>query len=502
MADPAYPPSRQNIYLKVAHPRALVVLKGAGKIGPSVREFITNELNIRVEVPALELLADAKIAGGSATEGAEDVLTPQYQSGEADPNIPLGPDSVGTLSFTSGSTGIPKGVRGRHYSLTHFFPWMGERFGLDESSKFTMLSGIAHDPIQRDMFTPLFFGAQLYVPTADDIGTPGRLAEWMADNEVTVTHLTPAMGQLLSAQATRQIPSLRNAFFVGDVLTKRDCLRLQSLAENVHIINMYGTTETQRAVSYFLIPSVSEDPTFLTTQKDIMPAGEGMIDVQLLVVNRNDKNIPCAVGEVGEIYVRSGGLAEGYSDADATAQKFVANWFSADAPAVQDTIAHPTDGSTAGPEAQFWKGVRDRMYRSGDLGRYLPNGIVECTGRADDQVKIRGFRIELGEIDTHLSQHPLVRENVTLVRRDKDEEKILVTYFVPIDGPSLEMYASDIGDDVDDKNVARGMRKYRRLIKEIREHLKKKLPSYSVPTRRFFVALSHVFFNHISNTLS
>lgn len=338
------------------------------------------------------------------------------------------------------------------------------------------------------MFTPLFFGASLYVPTADDIGTPGRLAEWMADNEVTVTHLTPAMGQLLSAQATHQIPSLRNAFFVGDVLTKRDCLRLQSLAANVRIVNMYGTTETQRAVSYFLIPSVSEDATFLATQKDIMPAGEGMIDVQLLVVNRNDRAVPCAVGEVGEIYVRSGGLAEGYSDPQATAEKFVTNWFCADAPPRPDAISNPPDGSPPGPEAQFWKGVRDRMYRSGDLGRYLPDGIVECTGRADDQVKIRGFRIELGEIDTHLSQHPLVRENVTLVRRDKDEEKILVTYFVPlvtyfvpVGGAALDEYVSDVGDD-EDKNLVSGMRKYRRLIKEIREYLKKKLPSYSVPT--------------------
>lgn len=93
------------------------------------------------------------------------------------------------------------------------------------------------------MFTPLFFGARLYVPTAEDIGTPGRLAERMTDNEVTVTHLTPAMDQLLSAQATPQILSLRNAFFVGDVFTKRDCLRLQSLAADVQILNMYGTTE-------------------------------------------------------------------------------------------------------------------------------------------------------------------------------------------------------------------------------------------------------------------
>ncbi|KAI0064915.1 large subunit of L-aminoadipate-semialdehyde dehydrogenase [Artomyces pyxidatus] len=486
--DPAYPPSRQTIYLSVAQPRGLVVLKGAGKISPTVRDFISSDLQVCVEVPALELLPGGQIVGGRGSDDS-DVLVPQASLAESDPDIVLGPDSPGTLSFTSGSTGIPKGVKGRHYSLTHFFPWMGHRFGLGPESKFTMLSGIAHDPIQRDMFTPLFFGAELHVPTADDIGTPGRLAEWMADSEVTVTHLTPAMGQLLSAQATRQIPTLRNAFFVGDVLTKRDCTRLQSLAANVRIINMYGTTETQRAVSYFAIPSVADDPTFLATQKDIMPAGEGMIDVQLLVVNRNDKNIPCAVGEVGEIYVRSGGLAEGYSDQDATAEKFVTNWFSANATPRRDTLLNPPTGE-AGPEAKYWKGIRDRMYRSGDLGRYMPDGIVECTGRADDQVKIRGFRIELGEIDTHLSQHPLVRENVTLVRRDKDEEKILVSYFVPLDGPGLEEYASDAPDGED---VVGGIKKYRRLIKDIREHLKKKLPSYSVPT--LFVPLKRMPLN-------
>lgn len=346
----------------------------------------------------------------------------------------------------------------------------------------SIIEMVSYSFVHNIVFTPLFFGASLYVPTAEDIGTPGRLAEWMADNEVTVTHLTPAMGQLLSAQATRQIPTLRSAFFVGDVLTKRDCLRLQSLATNVNIVNMYGTTETQRAVSYFLIPSVSEDPTFLATQKDIMPAGQGMIDVQLLVVNRSDKNVPCAIGEVGEIYVRSGGLAEGYSDPVSTAEKFVTNWFGNDNTLPKDTILHPSEGLPA-PEAQFWKGIRDRMYRTGDLGRYLPTGIVECTGRADDQVKIRGFRIELGEIDTHLSQHPLIRENVTLVRRDKDEEKILVSYFVPVNGPVLDGFASDVPDDEDDRGLVGGMRKYRRLIKEVREYLKTKLPSYSVPTR-------------------
>lgn len=470
--DPAYPPSRQNIYLKVARPRGLIVLKGAGTIHKSVREFIDTELEICAEITALEM---STVTG--KVEAGDNCLGDVEQLADTDPAIPLGPDSIGTLSFTSGSTGIPKGVKGRHYSLTHFFPWMGQRFGLGEDSKFTMLSGIAHDPIQRDMFTPLFFGAQLHVPTADDIGTPGRLAEWMAASEVTVTHLTPAMGQLLSAQATCQIPSLRNAFFVGDILTKRDCLRLQSLAANVRIINMYGTTETQRAVSYFAIPPLSEDSSFLATQKDIMPAGQGMIDVQLLVVNRNDRTIPCAVGEVGEIYVRSGGLAEGYLDQAASSEKFVNNWFGSSQ--WSDTIATPPNGNP-GPEAQFWKGIRDRMYRTGDLGRYDANGLVECTGRADDQVKIRGFRIELGEIDTHLSQHPLIRENVTLVRRDKDEEKVLVSYFVALAGPDLDSVMSDV-EVVEEGDLAAPQR-YRRLIKDLREYLKKKLPIYSVPS--------------------
>ncbi|KAJ7637189.1 alpha-aminoadipate reductase Lys1p [Roridomyces roridus] len=493
--DPAYPPSRQVLYLEVAQPRGLVVLKGAGNISPTVREFLSTDLKIRVEVPAVEVLPTGEIFGGILEgQGGEDVLKSHANLGSTDPNVTLGPDSIGTLSFTTGSTGIPKGVKGRHFSLTHFFPWMGERFGLSGDSKFTMLSGIAHDPIQRDMFTPLFFGAQLHVPTADDIGIPGRLAEWMALSGVTITHLTPAMGQLLSAQATAQIPTLANAFFVGDVLTKRDCLRLQALAANVRIINMYGTTETQRAVSYFAIPPVSEDPTFLATQKDIMPAGSGMIDVQLLVVNRNDRTVPCAVGEVGEIYVRSGGLAEGYLDSAATKEKFVENWFASSATAARrDTIRHPAANGLPGPEARYWKGVRDRMYRSGDLGRYMPDGMVECTGRADDQVKIRGFRIELGEIDTHLSQHALVRENVTLVRRDKDEEKILVSYFVPLDGPALNDYASEVTDGEEDKGLVQGIKKYRRLIKDIREHLKKKLPSYSVPS--LFVPLRRMPLN-------
>ncbi len=108
---------------------------------------------------------------------------------------------------------------------------------------------------------------------------------------------------------------------------------------------------------------------------------------------------------------------------------------------------------------------------------------MECAGRADDQVKIRGFRIELGEIDTYLSQHPLVRENVTLVRRDKDEEPTLVSYIVPQQNNELADLLTDGDDDPDVKDeLVKGLKKYRKLIRNIREHLKGKLPAYAVPT--------------------
>ena len=480
--DPAYPPARQNIYLQVAQPRALVVISKAGKLAPLVRNYIANELSILTEVPALAIQSDGTLLGGEVD--GKDILADKVHLKSKNTDILVGPDSNPTLSFTSGSEGIPKGVRGRHFSLTYYFPWMAETFGLSENDRFTMLSGIAHDPIQRDIFTPLFLGAKLLVPTANDIGTPGRLAEWMDEYGATITHLTPAMGQLLSAQATRAIPSLHHAFFVGDILTKRDCLRLQSLARNVAVVNMYGTTETQRAVSYFKVPSLNTDPTFLQSQKDVLAAGRGMFNVQLLVVNRNNREQLCGVGEIGEIYVRAAGLAEGYLKLpDMTALKFLDNWFVS-----KGYWEKLETRNLDAPWRTQYLGPRDRLYRTGDLGRYTPEGDVGCSGRADDQVKIRGFRIELGEIDTHLSQHPFVRENITLVRRDKDEEPTLISYIVPLENQELDNFVSadeTVGEEEDIKpgdEIVRGLRKYGKLIRDIKENLKKKLPSYAVPT--------------------
>lgn len=478
--DPSYPPDRQNIYLDVARPRALVVIdkatREAGELTEKVRKFIKENLQLRTEVPGLELKDEGTLVGG--TVNGKDVLASQQSLKNKAPDVVVGPDSTPTLSFTSGSEGRPKGVKGRHYSLAYYFDWMAERFHLTKDDKFTMLSGIAHDPIQRDIFTPLFLGAQLLVPSKDDIQHE-RLAEWMREHGATVTHLTPAMGQILVGGASAEFPALHHSFFVGDILIKRDCRALQRLAPNVFIVNMYGTTETQRAVSYFEIPSRASDPAYLEKMGNIIPAGKGMKDVQLLIVDRENRSRVCDVGEIGEIYVRAAGLAEGYLGSDElTKTKFVDSWF------VDNPKWAEADKKAANSEPwrEFYKGPRDRMYRSGDLGRYMSTGDVECVGRADDQVKIRGFRIELGEIDKYLSDHDMVMDNVTLVRRNKDEEQTLASYIVP----DMQKWAqwlkqNNLEDDTSGKGIQGRLRRFWPLGDDIKRYLKTKLPSYAIP---------------------
>lgn len=474
-----------KVYLEVSQPRALIRIGRAtdenGPLAPLVQDYIDESLQLKTEVPDLRIRDDGHLSGGDVN--GKDVFDGVRQKASSPPDVLVGPDSNPTLSFTSGSEGRPKGVLGRHFSLTKYYTWMSERFHLTSESKFTLLSGIAHDPVQRDVFTPLFLGAQLLVPSREDIQHE-KLAEWMGEHKPTVSHLTPAMGQILVGGATAEFPSLENVFFVGDVLTTRDCRVLRRLAVNANIINMYGTTETQRAVSYYEIPSAAREPDYLEKLKDTVPAGKGMENVQLLVVSREDRSRMCKVGEVGEIYCRAAGLAEGYlGDEEKNKEKFITNWFVDN----QNWVELDAKNNKNEPWRKYYKGPRDRLYRTGDLGRYLESGDVECTGRADDQVKIRGFRIELNDIDSNLSQHAMIRDCKTLVRRDRNEEPTLVSYVVPEQKEWQRWLSSQGGEDVEDDGIEMGsvkvyLKKYRRMQTEVRDHLKSRLPVYAVPT--------------------
>ncbi|KAL8887854.1 MAG: hypothetical protein Q9192_006263, partial [Flavoplaca navasiana] len=328
------------------------------------------------------------------------------------------------------------------------------------------------------------------------------------------------MGQILVGGASTEFPSLHHSFFVGDILIRRDVRRLQELAPNVAVVNMFGTTgmtlfpqtvrilkamppnphvlETQRAVSFFEVPSRNSDPSFLDEMTEVIPAGRGMFDVQLLVVDREDRNKQCSVGQIGEIYVRAGGLAEGYLGdelAELTKTKFVDNWFVNPRQWIEQDKKQVAQQKAKQPWRTYFQGPRDRLYRSGDLGRYMPSGDVECTGRADNQVKIRGFRIELGEIDKWVSEHPLCQENVTLLRRDKDEEPVLITYLVP----NLKQWRKWLDERglreefENDESMGGLLKRFQALRADLRDYLKTKLPTYAVPT--FFLPLRRMPLN-------
>jgi amino acid adenylation domain-containing protein len=387
--DPAYPSSRTIECMCMAQPRGWLHLGAAGPLPEELDAFIRQQKDVFI----LELQP-------RSAENAESSVPVEA------PAVEIGPDDLACMSFTSGSTGKPKGILGRHGPLTHFLPWQQEAFQLDDRDRYSMFTGLAFDPLQRDIFTPLTLGATVCIPDPELISTPGWAARWMVQQEISVTMLTPTMLQLITQNAADDnisITSLRRVFMVGDVLTRSDVAKLQQVAPFVQLINFYGTTETQRAVGYYVVDSQSKD-----RPKHTIPLGQGARDVQLLLLNSAGK--VAGVGELGEVYIRSPHIARGYlGNPELTRERFLVNPYTSN------------------------KG--DRIYKTGDLGRYLPDANVEFGGRNDFQVKIRGFRIELGEVEAALKQHPAVMKAAVLANDDAALGKILVAYVVPGERP-------------------------------------------------------------------
>ena len=341
--DPAYPSSRLIDYLTIAKPKGLLQLEAAVPVPEQLERFLQqSSCECRMMI------------GHSGSPNFDASLKEAFFNGV---RPAAGPDDLAYISFTSGSSGKPKGVMGRHGSLTHFIPWMSEEFTLNAADRFSLLSALSHDPLHRDVFTPLMTGGRLCIPEPDALTTPGKAAEWMWKSGITVTNLTPAIGQIIlegGRGTSLLIESLRYAFFVGDILTRGDVAGFHRIAPNATFINLYGSTETQRAVSFLRVPASMYDETSAGHRaKEVLSLGKGMKDVQLLVMNRRNKL--AGIGETGEIYMRSPHLAIGYmDDPKLTQDKFLKSWF------------------TDNPD--------DRLYRTGDMGRYLPNGTVESLG--------------------------------------------------------------------------------------------------------------------------
>jgi len=331
----------------------------------------------KVDIPALPWTETELEAASPPTEGPDD-------------------DPVAWVSFTSGSTGCPKGIVGTVAPLVHFLQWSAERFGFSGSTRFAMLSGLAHDPLLRDVFLPLWVGGTLYMPAREGLRSPRRLAQWLAEERVNVVHWTPALARVVCgalAETDQYLPDLEVAFFGGDVLTTHLAETLREVAPNVEIVNFYGTTETPQAASWHpWSPALRPAPA-------AVPIGRGIDGFQLLVLGTGDGL--AGVGEVGEIVVRTRFLAKGYlEDPVATAARFQAD-------------PNPGEGPT-------------RWYRTGDLGRYRPDGTVAFVGRSDAQLNLRGNRVEPEEVEAALLEHEAVREAAVVARTAASGDQVLV----------------------------------------------------------------------------
>ena len=384
--NPAYPPSRIALQVEAAQPQAWLTARDtAPPTGVLATQF---EAIVCLNLPAPPI--------GEAVGG--ETFRPQ-------------PDDLAYIAFTSGTTGTPLGVLGEHGPLTHFLEWHTSKWELGEHERFSLFSGIGHDPLLRDLFTPLWVGGVLCVPPAGALTDSRSLAQWLVRSEISTSHLTPALSRMLAHGATSigaAFAGLRNLFLAGEALTWKDFGQLRRTAPNARIINYYGTTETPQGIAFYEADETVSTPS--------VPVGQGIDGVELQV--RSSRGTLAGVWEPGEILVRTPYLCRGYLNADRrTADRFIA-----------------AEGSV-------------REFLTGDRGRYLPDGSVEILDRTDAQINLLGYRIEPGDVRAALMTHPLVQECVVEAPIRPHGDRQLVAYvgvMGPITATELRCHVADL----------------------------------------------------------
>ena len=313
---------------------------------------------------------------------------------------PLGSaEDVAYTIYTSGSTGKPKGVQIQHRALVNFLWSMKQRPGLTAQDVWVAVTTICFDIAGLELYLPLIVGAKVVLASRETASDPGLLATLITEAQATVMQATPATWRMLIAMGWQGSAQLN--ILCGGELLPRD-LADQLLPRGKTLWNLYGPTET---TIWSTVHQVNADD-------NAIPIGRPIANTQVYllkgVLRKGSHQLsPVPIGTAGELYIGGDSLAKGYLNQPAlTQEKFIPNPFDPD------------------PTA--------RIYHTGDLARYLPDGTLECLGRTDHQVKIRGFRIELGDIETALNQHPMVDSAVVVAQADQQQQQ-LVAYVVTRD---------------------------------------------------------------------
>lgn len=347
--------------------------------------------------------------------------------GDGTGELPMGanPENAAYFIYTSGSTGVPKGVPGMHAGLLNRLNWMWQAYPFEPGEVCCQKTSLSMVDSVCEILSPLLQGIPLVLLSDEDVRSPQRFVAILAEHQVFRLVLVPSLLALLLEAVPNlgaRLPVLRLCISSGETLPLELARKFQACAPNCTLLNLYGSSEVSADVAYHPI-----QPEDLETGP--IPIGKPISNTQIYLLDRFLQPVP--IGVKGEIFIGGANLARGYHQkSELTAERFLPDPFSTE--------------------------PGQRLYRTGDMGRFRRDGTIEYLGRTDDQVKLRGFRIELNEIRTLLEQHPGIRQAVVVLRADLPAGKGLAAYFIPADEnpPSAQ---------------------------ELRSWLEKRLPAYMLP---------------------
>lgn len=329
------------------------------------------------------------------------------------------------IIYTSGTTGVPKGVMVEHKSIVNQFLGLLHLYKFDSSLNHVLMAPFTFDPSIQQVFLPLITGAQLFLISKETKTQPSAFWSFITENKINIINTVPSIMEVLLDYNYKVTQDFRFIILAGEAFTRDLLVRLKDKLSIEKIINIYGPTEA--AINTTLYEINAEEAG------KVVPIGKPLINYNILILDENRRLVP--IGTIGELYISGIGLACGYiNDKKLTDEKFVPN-----------TLI-PLD---------------ERMYKTGDLCRFYPDGNIEFIGRVDQQVKIRGMRVELREIESILLEIEWIKEIAVIY----DPNKGLYAF-----------YTSKTGSKAGSSNSS-----YHEEL--IREYLKKNLPAYMIPNR-------------------